>query len=75
MNKYAAGNKIYNGSSSHAHMGGGLDPLGYAERDMKHKARRNATVRRMKKHKNKEFAHQDWLGYAAYPAGLFTKKG
>lgn len=59
---YAAGNKVYNGSSNSPHMGGGLDKLGYKERDAKHKTRRNALLRRMKAGNNKQFMSQDWLG-------------
>lgn len=31
--KYATGNRIYNGFSPSPHAGGGLDKAGYAERD------------------------------------------
>ncbi|HET7713015.1 MAG TPA: hypothetical protein VFK94_00215, partial [Patescibacteria group bacterium] len=34
FNPYAAGAKVYRGGSSAAHMGGGLDPIGYMEREM-----------------------------------------
>lgn len=59
---YAAGNKIYGFGRSSPHVGGGLDKLGYKERDAANRLKRNAMLRRMKAHKNKTFMNQDWLG-------------
>ena len=59
---YAAGKKIYGGGRSSPHMGGGLDKLGYAERDAKTAARRNALLRRLKAGNKKNFMSSDWLG-------------
>lgn len=62
FNSYAAGNKVYRGGSTSPHSGGGLDKLGYAERDLKHRAKRNAILRRLKKHQTGNFMSKDWLG-------------
>lgn len=59
---YAAGNKVYGGGRSSPHVGGGLDKLGYRERDLKHKAMRNAILRRLKKGQQGKFMSSDWLG-------------
>lgn len=61
-NSYAAGNKVYGGGRSSPHVGGGLDPMGYKERDLAVKAKRNALLRRLKKHNAKQFMSSDWLG-------------
>lgn len=61
-NSYAVGNKVYGGGRSSPHIGGGLDKLGYRERDAKTKMKRNALLRRMKKHNSKQFMSSDWLG-------------
>lgn len=62
FNSFAAGNKVYGGGRSSPHIGGGLDKMGYKERDLAHKAKRNAILRRMKKHNSKQFMSKDWLG-------------
>lgn len=59
---YAAGNKVYGFGRNSPHSGGGLDPMGYRERDQRTKLRRNALLRRMKAQKNKKYMSQDWLG-------------
>lgn len=59
---YAAGNKIYGGGRSSPHMGGGLDKLGYRERDAKHRLKRNALLRRMKAGNTKTYMNENWLG-------------
>lgn len=59
---YAAGNKVYGFGRSSPHMGGGIDPLGYRERDAKTRLNRNALLRRMKKNNSKQYMSQDWLG-------------
>ena len=61
---YAAGNKVYGAGRSSPHSGGGLDPLGYAERDATNRLKRNAALRRLKAHNSKKFMNQDWLGGA-----------
>lgn len=62
FNSYAAGNKVYGGGRSSPHVGGGLDKLGYAERDLAHSAKRNALLRRMQKHQKKQYMSSEWLG-------------
>lgn len=62
FNAYAAGNKVYNGFRSSPHFGGGLDRMGYKERDRATKAKRNALLRRMKKNNAGKFMSSDWLG-------------
>lgn len=44
---YAVGNKVYGGGRSFPNIGPS-DPMGYRERDLKHKARRSAILRRLK---------------------------
>ena len=61
FNSYAAGKKVYGGGRSFPTMGA-VDKLGYRERDLKTKARRNALLRRLKKGQAKNFMSQDWLG-------------
>lgn len=58
---YAAGKKIYGGSRSSPHIGGGLDKQGYRERDLRHKTRRNALLRRMKAGNSGNYMNNDWL--------------
>lgn len=62
FNSYAAGNKIYGGGRSSPHVGGGLDPKGYRERDLAHRAKRNALLRRMQANSSKNYMSQAWLG-------------
>lgn len=62
FNAYSAGNKVYGGGRTSPHVGGGLDKLGYRERDAATKAKRNALLRRMKKHQSGKFMSSDWLG-------------
>lgn len=59
---YAAGNKIYGGGRSSPHIGGGLDRMGYRERDAATRLKRNAMLRRLKAGQGKKFMSQDWLG-------------
>lgn len=59
---YAAGNKIYGFGRNSPHVGGGLDRLGYAERDAANRLKRNALLRRLKAHNSNTFMSQDWLG-------------
>lgn len=60
-NEYAAGNKVY-GMGSSAPTQGQVDPLGYRERDLEAKTRRNALLRRLKAGMNKNYMNPDWLG-------------
>ncbi len=60
INPYAAGNKIYGGGRSFPTMGP-VDKLGYAERDAKHSARRDALLRRMKATDAGKFGSADAL--------------
>jgi hypothetical protein len=57
---YQVGNKIYGGGRSFP-TSGPVDRLGYAERDSKSKARRNAILRRMKANSNAKYASADSL--------------
>lgn len=59
---YAAGNKLYGFGRSSPHMGGGLDKLGYRERDAGTRLKRNAMLRRLKAGQKKNFMSPDWLG-------------
>jgi len=55
---YAVGNKIYGGGRSFPTMGP-VDKLGYAERDAKHAARRQAILKRMQAKLSGNFASAD----------------
>lgn len=44
---YLVGDRVYGGGRKFPNLGPS-DPLGYRERDLKHKARRDALLRRMK---------------------------
>jgi len=57
---YAVGNKIYGGGRSFPNIGPS-DKAGYRERDLKHKARRNVMLRRLKAGKDKKYMSADWL--------------
>lgn len=59
---YAAGNKLYGFGRSSPHVGGGLDKLGYRERDATNKLKRNAMLRRLKAGNKKNFMDSNWLG-------------
>ena len=48
FNPYSAGNKRYGAGRSMPNIGPVAHPLGYAERDNKAQARKNAIMRRMK---------------------------
>ena len=62
FNAYAAGKKIYGGGRTSPHIGGGLDKLGYREREARTKMKRNAVLRRMKAKNSGKFLSSDWLG-------------
>ena len=56
INPYAAGQKVYGMGRSFPTMGP-VDKLGYRERDAKHRARRNAMLRRLQaQQQGKEFS-------------------
>lgn len=61
FNSYAAGNKVYGGGRSFPTMGA-VDKLGYRERDLKTRAKRNAMLRRLKAGNAKKYKSADWLG-------------
>jgi hypothetical protein len=60
FNPYAAGAKTYNAVSSSPNMGP-VDKTGYAERDMKKKARKQALLQSMKKQAVGAYASPDVL--------------
>lgn len=55
---YAVGNKIYGGGRSFPTMGP-VDKMGYNERDAKHRARRNAMLRKMQDKLKGHYASAD----------------
>lgn len=55
---FLVGNKTYGGGRSFPNIGPS-DPTGYRERDLKHKARREAIERRLKALKNKNYMSSD----------------
>lgn len=57
---YLVGNKIYGGGRSFPTMGP-VDKLGYAERDAKMIARRNALLRQMKSNGKEQYMSADSL--------------
>lgn len=57
---YLVGNRVYGGGRPHP-TSGPVDPLGYRERDAKHKARKAAILRRMKAKKSKNYLSADAL--------------
>jgi hypothetical protein len=60
FNPYSAGNKIYGGGRSFPTMGK-VDPLGYKERDLATKARRNALLRRLQAMQSGRYMSADYL--------------
>lgn len=61
FNSYSAGNKVYGAGRSFPTMGP-VDPLGYRERDLAIRARRNAILRRLKAGNSKNYMSSAWLG-------------
>lgn len=57
---YGVGHKLY-GSGRTNPTAGPVDKLGYRERDLKTKARRNALLRRLKAGQAKKFMNPDYL--------------
>lgn len=60
FNPYAAGNKIYGGGRSFP-TSGKVDRLGYRERDLATKARRNALLRRLQAIRGGRYMSADYL--------------
>jgi hypothetical protein len=60
FNSYAAGNKVYGNGSSAPTMGM-VDPLGYAERDLKAKARKSALLKTLQARQTQNYMSPDWL--------------
>lgn len=60
FNPYAAGAKVYGGGRSNP-TSGPVDKLGYKERDLATKARRNALLRRMKAMQKGKYMTPDYL--------------
>lgn len=59
---YAAGDKRYGfNAQASPHSGGGLNRLGYRERDLKAKAMRNGMLRRMKASQKGRYMSSDYL--------------
>lgn len=61
FNSYAAGNKVYGAGRSNP-TSGPVDKLGYRERDLAHRSKRNAILRRLKKNQSGSYMSSDWLG-------------
>lgn len=61
FNSYAAGNKVYGAGRPFPNIGA-VDKLGYRERDLKTKAKRNAMLRRLKANASKNYKSAPWLG-------------
>lgn len=59
-NKYSAGNIRYGGTGA-PNLGMKLDPMGYKERSLKHKAKTNAILRRIKAKKSGRLMSSDYL--------------
>lgn len=60
FNPYAVGNKIYGGGRSFP-TSGAVDPLGYKERDLQTKSRRDALLRRMRAQQSGNYLSADYL--------------
>ena len=60
VNPYAVGKKIYGGGRSFPNIGP-VDKLGYRERDLKHKARRQAILNRLRAKSQGKYASSDYL--------------
>lgn len=58
---YLVGNRVYNGFSPSPRVGPVADKSGYRERDLKHRARRNAILRRLKAKNRGEHMNADAL--------------
>jgi hypothetical protein len=56
---YLVGDKVYGGGRSFPNLGPS-DPTGYKERDLAHKAKRSAVLRRLKAKGKKQYASPDY---------------
>lgn len=61
FNSYSAGNKVYGGGRSFPTMGP-VDKMGYRERDLAVRSRRNALLRRIKAGAQNKYMSSAWLG-------------
>lgn len=63
FNPYGAGNKVYGGGRSAPNVGpvGGQGMLGYKERDMRGRLRRDALLKRMKAGQQGRYMSAPWL--------------
>jgi hypothetical protein len=55
---YLVGDRVYGGGRPFPNIGPS-DPMGYRERDLRHKARRDAVLRRMKANNSKNYMSAD----------------
>ena len=60
FNPYAAGGKIYGGGRTNP-TSGPVDPMGYRERDLATKARRDAMLRRMQAQQSGNYMSSAYL--------------
>lgn len=60
FNTYAAGRKIYGGGRSNP-TSGPVDKIGYRERDLKHRARRQAVLNRLRKQQRGKYLSPESL--------------
>ncbi|MGS2592247.1 hypothetical protein [Streptomyces hebeiensis] len=70
FNPYAAGNKRYGGGRSMPNLGPVANPQGYAERDNRAQARKNAILRRMKGANTGNPMNSSVMGYTS--RGVFN---
>lgn len=70
FNPYAAGNKRYGGGRSMPTIGPVASPQGYAERDNRAQARKNAIMRRMKGSSTGNPMNSGVMGYTS--RGVFS---
>jgi hypothetical protein len=61
FNPFGTGNKVYGSGRSMPNLGPTSSPEGYAERDKKAKARRNAMLRRLKATQRGRYMSSDYL--------------
>lgn len=61
FNSYAAGNKVYGAGRPFPNIGA-VDKMGYRERELRTKAKRNAMLRRLKAGAARKYMNKDWLG-------------
>lgn len=63
FNKYAAGRKVYGAGRDAPNVGpvGAAGAVGYKERDLQMKARKNAMLRKLKAQQSGRYMSSDWL--------------